>query len=160
MEIRESAWLQQYFQKALVLSAVLGAGVLLCGLIGEILLRRGDHAGQVSSALFVTAAVISFVLLPTIALVRRRMLGSGAGLHAVVDQVMVPQNRYRRMLQAVAVSLGMSILPALMGAGLVLLGAGRSELYLAVGWSVLLLAVYVPRHQQWTDWFAQRSNFR
>jgi hypothetical protein len=159
MEIRDSAWSQQYYRKALVLSVLFGLWVPVCAGVGELLLGRSGVA-SVPGTLFIAAAVISLSLLPGIERVRRRMLGGGPGLHAVVDQVMVPQNRYRRMLQAVAASLGLSLLPAIMGVGLVLLGAGRSELYLGVGWSVVLFAVYVPRYGQWNGWFAQRSTFR
>lgn len=159
MEIRESAPLRQYYRKALIVSGAFGAALPTMAFTGEWLLSFDASASSGWGWLLVIAA-FSLALLPAIALVRGRMLGEGAGLHAVVDQVMVPQNRYRRMLDAVTVSMVMCMLPALFGLGLVLAGGARGELYLAIGASAVLYIVYVPRYRQWQAWFSRRSGFR
>lgn len=158
MEVRESAWMRQYYRKAIALSAAFGAIIVVVPALGMVL--RGDGGTTAELPWLAAIALFSLALVPVIALVRRRMLGEGAGLHAVVDQAMVPQDRYRRMLAAVGVSMAMCTLPVLFGLARVLAGAGSGELYSSVAGSVLLFVLYAPRYGQWQAWFAQRSRFR
>jgi len=162
MEIRESAWLRSNYRKAVILSVSLALSVPIYALIGEVVLRNGGGmAGSPGNNLWLfLGGAVSLALLPFVGVIRVRMLGAGSGLDAVVDQVMVPQNRYRCMLQAVLVSLAICEIPALIGLGLIAMGAGRGELYSFVGWSALLIVIYFPRYGQWQAWYARRSYFR
>lgn len=61
----------------------------------------------------------------------------------------------RRLTTATALTLLVAGMPALLGLGLFLLGGFRTEFYVALGYSLMVLLIYFPRVGSWERWLGE-----
>lgn len=91
---------------------------------------------------------------------RSHRLGKDRPFANGVAMAMIPQERYRVLMQTALITYGLVDAIAMLGFFLFLLSGERGDYYLMAGIAVVMLVYYFPRQQQWARWYASGDKVR
>ena len=165
MDIQDNPKLLQLYRVVTLIASVLATSVVVyAGVVEFWLWREPGFAGFAAATelAWLRPALISIGVLAVLASgwLRGRLLGDGAGLGAMVSQVMLPQHRYQTMLRAAVVSLALCDFAAVSGLLLFLLSGQRLDFYGLAVVALFGIRVRFPSYHQWQMWYARRNSIR
>lgn len=152
--------LLRHYRTVVVLFGALATSMLLMALLVAVLPARdglpvGGDLGFVQGSALIVFVVLYFVIR---GLRNRRLFGEG--LPAMVDQVLIPGQRYRRMVGAVAVTFAYSEAVVFVGLFFYLFTGDKSDFYVFAAIGAAFLLMSFPSYTRWEQWFAHRTLVR
>lgn len=105
----------------------------------------------------IVLAVSLFVLFGRL---RSHRLGRDRSYASGVAQAMIPQERYRVLMQTALIGFTLVDVIAMLGFVLFLFSGEPGDYYLFAAFSILMLGVYFPRRVQWERWYASGDRVR
>lgn len=165
MQERDHERLQRSYRRAAVFGATIAASMFCYVAVVEVMRGReqgfdGFAPGGYVDVLLWLGVAVSLLLFVALPVLRRRLMNRGADLHGMVEQIMVPQERYRHMVTAVITGFVLCEAISVLGLTLFLLGGDATDFYVLFGLGLGLLVVHFPSYGRWRQWYAERSLVR
>ncbi len=165
MDIQDNPKLLQSYRTLTLIASVMATSIVVyAGVVEFWVWRHPGFAGLAGGAglewlrpALIGAGVVAVLISGW---VRGRLLGDGAGLGAMVSQVMLPQQRYQAMLRAVIVAMALCEAAALLGLLLFLLSGQRLDFYGPALVALIGIRLRFPGYHQWQMWYARRNSIR
>lgn len=165
MEVRTSPKLAATHRTVKWLAFAMGVSMLLYAAVAEALLAVSPESvglwrtDETLATLRGLAIGCAAVILLGSRLLRRR-LTEGGDLGRMIDQVMIPGQRYREMMRAALLGFAACEAVAVIGLLLLLLSGRREDFYPFLGAGLICLVLSTPRFEQWQRWFQRRNSLR
>ena len=164
MQVVENQQLKDSYRRVATIAFALLMSPFVYAVGVELLSAQGDGfkgvlGGGLDAAVRWAVMALAFVQFFLSGVLRSRLLGERS-LAGMVEQIMVPSERYRRMTAAVLVSLALCESVALFGLLLFVLSGQRADFYPLACASLVFLAIRFPRYHQWQSWYGHAGSVR
>ena len=165
MEIRDSEVLKNLYRKAVILSVAMAGGIIVLPVIAEFVIasQAGFHgfAPELAQGVLPYALWgVAMLALATSRVLPAQLLLPKASPRANAMQLLLPQVRHQRMLQALLVGCALSEAAAVIGLVGFLLMADRVMFYTLWGLGLLFLKLNLPSLQRWQELAHQVGRMR